>query len=171
MFQAVPSLLHIISHLFLTFPMLLAVESSAFAPALALITVSESIQLLGRKQPSFIWSGYVFCHINELRQLKKRKRSNKPQTHCTTCRKCTAGISTAVVKSSSFRIHVLLDQLNLWNSAFAGYYQVIQSCSLWGQKECNYWFLRKAVAKECSAFGPVLYLCSAKDLLPNHRVI
>jgi len=51
--------------------MLLAVESSAFAPALALITVSESIQLLGRKQSAFILSGYVFCHVNELRQLKK----------------------------------------------------------------------------------------------------
>lgn len=65
------SLLHTISYLFLTFPVLLAVKISALAPALAIIAVSKPIQLLGRKLCPFIFSRFVFYHINELRQLKK----------------------------------------------------------------------------------------------------
>lgn len=85
--------------------MLLAVVSSAFPPALALITASESIQLLGREQSAFILSGYVFCHINELRGLKKG--SNKNQTPFTTSRNCMGRM--VVVKTSSFRVYVRLD--------------------------------------------------------------
>lgn len=158
-----PSLLHIISYLFLTFPMLLAVVSSAFPPALALITASESIQLLGREQSTFILSGYVFCHINELRGLEKG--SNKNQIPCTTKRNCMARTRMVVVKTASFRICVRLDLLTLWNPASASHNQFIQSCPLWGQRECSYWFLRKAVAKESNAFGPQRNLCFSSALL------
>lgn len=58
--------------------MLLAVVSSAFPPALALITASESIQLLGIEQSTFILSGYVFCHINELRDSRKDPVKTRP---------------------------------------------------------------------------------------------
>lgn len=127
-FHPVLRLLHIISYLFLTFPILLAVEISALAPALALITESEPIQLLGRKQSTFILSRFVLCHVNELRQLKKG--SNKNQTHFTSSRNCTGRNWMAVVNTHSFSTYVLLAQLTLWNRASAGYYQVIQPCSL-----------------------------------------
>jgi len=62
------------------------VEISALAQALALITVSMPIQLPGRKLCPFIFSRFVFCHINELRQLKKGSKKN--QTHFTRGRNC-----------------------------------------------------------------------------------
>lgn len=124
-------------------------------------------QLLGREQSAFILSGYVFCHINEFRGLKKG--SNKNQTPCTTSRNCMARIRMVVVKTSSFRIYVRLDPLTLWNPASASYHQFIQSCPLWGMqilipekgsgqgKQCL-WTSEKAV----------LYLCSVKHLLCDH---
>lgn len=54
--------------------MLLAVEISALAPALALITESEPIQLPGRKQSTFILSRFVLCHVNELRRDPTKTR-------------------------------------------------------------------------------------------------